>query len=291
MTPGTRPLPGLSLTTDPAFREIAGPLFDAGLVGAVEWTVDLGFSERVAGWAERILSFYGDRGRLYAHGFALSPLSGEWRPRQERWLASLAEDVRRRAYRHVSEHFCFSFAGDFANAGPLPVPMTESTLALGRARLARLAEVAQKPIGLENLATSLCRRDALEQGTFLDRLLAPVDGFVVLDVHNLYCQIENFDLSADRLLESYPLDRVREIHVSGGCWETTQIVPNAPIRRDTHDDAVPGPVFELLAMALERCRNVEAVFLERLPGTLRTVVDAERFQRDYARMVEVVAHA
>jgi uncharacterized protein len=284
------PLPGLSLMPSPDFREAVAPLFDDGQVAVVEWTIDVGWApHHVPAWAERILAFYAEANRLYAHGFALSPLSGEWRPRQDAWLESLRGEVAKRRYRHVSEHFCFSFGGDFDGAGPLPVPMTERTIALGRARLAELSRVAGLPIGLENLATSFGRRDALEQGPFLEALLAPVDGFVVLDLHNLYCQCENFGLSPDELFSTYPADRVREIHISGGSWDPTEIAPSGPpVRRDTHDGEVPPPVFDMLDRALSRFRNVEAVFLERLAGTLGQPGDGKAFRADYARMKAIV---
>lgn len=48
-------------------------------------------------------------------------------------------------------------------------------------------------IGLENLALAFTASDVRDQGQFLDDLLAPFDGFLVLDLHNLYCQLVNFD--------------------------------------------------------------------------------------------------
>ncbi len=280
------PLPGLSLMSDAEYREVVAPLFDSGQVGVVEWTVDMGWPPfTVPEWAERILSFYGDEGRLFAHGFALSALSGDWSPGQDTWLERLAGELRQRRYAHVSEHFCFSRGGDFIEAGPLPVPMTPRTIGLGRERVKKLAEVAGAPVGLENLATSLGRRDALDQGEFLDRLLEPVNGFVVLDVHNLFCQCQNFELAPEELLATYPLARVREIHVSGGGWDTTVAAPDRPVRRDTHDGDVPDEVFALLELALDRCSNVETVILERLPGTFGAPGAGERFRDDYGRVV------
>ena len=84
---------------------------------------------------------------------------------------------------------------------------------MGCDRLKQLADVAQVPVGLENLALALSQKDVLEQGQFLDALLEPVEGFIVLDVHNLYCQMHNFQLTAQEILQTYPLNRVKEIHI------------------------------------------------------------------------------
>jgi hypothetical protein len=101
----------------------------------------------------------------------MAKISGAWTERHQTWLRLLAMETRRRRYRCVSEHFCFATAGDFVHGAPLPVPLTEKTLALGRARLARMREAAGVPVGLENLAIALGRHDVDAQGQFLDELL------------------------------------------------------------------------------------------------------------------------
>jgi uncharacterized protein (UPF0276 family) len=279
------PHAGLSLIPDDVGGDVTAPLFEGGLVDAVEWTLDMGWAPYEApAWIVPILEHYGKEGRLFGHGFGLSLMTGEAGPRGPRWLEELRREVERRQYRHVSEHFCFARAGAFAAAGPLPVPRTAATVALGVDRFGRLAEAAGLPVGLENLATSLSPRDAFEQGGFLEAIVAPQGGFLVLDVHNLYCQSASFGIPPGELLATYAADCVREIHVSGGSWDATSVDPERPIRRDTHNDDVPEAVFAILELALGRFPNVEAVFLERLPGTFRTRRDVDQFRADYKRM-------
>lgn len=279
---------------DADFRMAVAPLLDEGRVTAIEWTLDAGWAPYVVpAWIERLLEFYGRAGRLYAHGFGLSPLTGGRDAAMREWLEQVSREVQTRTYQHVSEHFCFlrsgaARPGELEKAGPLPMPRTPRTLALGRARLTELAGVTGLPVGLENLGTSLSARDALEQGPFLDALLEPVDGFVLLDVHNLHCQAATFELDPLALLETYPLERVREIHVSGGSWFETNVDPSRRVRRDTHDEAVPDDVFALLEAALSRCPHVEVVFLERLGDTLGAETEREQFRADYATMAAVV---
>ena len=235
--------------TEARFKEAAEPLFAEGLVDALEWTPDIGWGNEVPDWAAVALEAFSSAGRLYAHGFAFSPLSGAWEARQERWLERLSAELRVHRYQHLSEHFCFMSAGDFDACAPFPMPQTDDTVQLGRERMQRLAEVAQIPVGLENLATALAPEDVHEQGAFVDALLQPVDGFVLLDLHNLYCQAVNFGVDAVALLETWPLHRVREFHVSGGSWTSPG---GARFRRDTHDAPVPREVLELLPLALDQ---------------------------------------
>jgi uncharacterized protein (UPF0276 family) len=284
-----RPLVGLSLMPGDDFRQAAYPLFEAGEVEILEWSFDVGWGPAgVPAWVRLLIDAYAESDRLLGHGVTLSLFSGAWQPRQEQWLARLEGECRERSYRHVSEHFGFMTAGGFEDGAPLPVPMTPSVLALGRERLLRLADVTGRPVGLENLAFAFGLDDVRGQGELLGGLLDQVDGFLVLDLHNLYCQAANFGQEPERLLESYPLDRVRELHVSGGSWSTPSVPGAAAVRRDTHDGAVPEEVFALADLALARCGRVEAVILERLDGTLGDPAEAEQLRRDYRRLAALV---
>jgi uncharacterized protein (UPF0276 family) len=242
----------------------------------------------VPGWADNLLTAYSDAGALVGHGVSFSPLSAGVDEYQRSWLTLLRQEFCARRYRHLSEHFGFSTTRNFHQSAPLPVPLTPATLTLGQDRLRQLAAAAGVPIGLENLAFAFSVRDVEEQGRFLDRLLAAVAGFVVLDLHNLYCQSMNFHKPLEALLAGYPLKRVRELHVAGGSWSQSESSPASPqIRRDTHDQPVPKELFAWLPYVLQRCPDVEVVILERMGGTL-TEADDEAFRRDFRRLREVV---
>lgn len=286
-----RPWVGLSLMPEDDFLRAAHPLFAAGEVEVLEWSFDTAWPPAVVPrWAAELIAAFADGDRLLGHGVHYSALSAGVESRQQAWLDRLREEVCRHAYRHVSEHFGFSGSRGFHRSAPLPVPLNDSTLSLGRDRLRRLAAVAGVPVGLENLAFAFGPRDVAEQGRFLDALLEPVDGFLLLDLHNLYCQSVNFGRTLDELLVTYPLHRVRELHVSGGSWSGTSGDERRPVRRDTHDGPVPAELFEWLPRVLAMCPNVEAVVLERLGGTL-AAADDEPFRRDFRRLREVVRAA
>ncbi|MEJ7586435.1 MAG: DUF692 family multinuclear iron-containing protein [Ferruginibacter sp.] len=118
--------------------------------------------------------------------------------------------------------------------------------------------------------------------------MAPINGFIILDLHNLYCQCHNFNIAPEDILRLYPLHRVREIHVSGGSWEDSQIDPGKKIRRDTHDDSVPAEVFRLLKHCIEVCPQVKFVVLEQLSNGLQTEDKRELFRKDFLKMDAVI---
>src|SRR5262245_56053470 len=114
----------------------------------------------------------------------------------------------------MSEYFGLVIVFGFVDGAPLPVPATAAALAIGRDRLARLGAAARAPVGVENLALAFGPSDVDAQGPFLEALLAPVDGYLVLDLHNLWCQAVNFARDPRALLATYPLARARVLHVS-----------------------------------------------------------------------------
>lgn len=116
----------------------------------------------------------------------------------------------------------------------------------------RIAEACNCPVGLENLALAYSLDEVKKHGDFLSELISPINGFIILDLHNFYCHLHNFEISWDEFIKLYPLDRVREIHISGG-WVPSTIEPNRNIRRDTHDESVPMEVFDLLKDVMPRC--------------------------------------
>jgi uncharacterized protein len=285
--PQKLPRVGLSLMPDSDFLGAAQPLFEAGRVEVLEWSFDMGWGRSLPAWAEDLLQFYSDRRALIGHGVSFSLLSAQWTERQDLWLQCLQEELEAYQYLHISEHFGWMSAGNFNRSAPLPLPISPAVLEVGRDRLQQLAAFGV-PVGLENLAFAFGLQDVEDQGQFLEELLQPVNGFLVLDLHNLYCQIHNFGLLAEELLARYPLHRVRELHISGGSWSQSRLDGDAQIRRDTHDGAVPDAVFELLATALKLCPQVEFVIFERMGGTLADPREAEGFRNDFARLQKTV---
>jgi uncharacterized protein (UPF0276 family) len=289
------PRVGLNLLTDDAFREAARPLFAEGLVAALEWDLDdtWGYSSRsLPGWTERMLDLYAEQGALYGHGVWLSVLTAAWQPRQDVWMEQLARECARRPYRHVSEHFGFTAAGPFTRSTMLPVPYCEAAVAVGRDRMERLRAIIRGPVGLEVLANTLAPVDAADQGAFLDAVLTPAEGFLVLDVHNVWTQAINTGLPPELLLESYPLERVRELHVSGGSWgRALRAGDSRPVRLDSHDGPLLPPVLELLRRAVGMCPQCELVIVERRSETYESEQERAEWRAQYRAVVELVAEA
>jgi uncharacterized protein len=285
-------LSAISCNLDKNILSAALPLFESERAEAIEWSFDTLFKVKdIPEWFVELLQTFGKEKRLIGHGVYFSLFSGRWLRQQHAWLRHLEKVSTAFQFDHISEHFGFMTGENFHHGAPISIPFTKSTLAIGQDRLKRIYHSCKCPVGLENLAFSYSMEEVKKHGDFLDQLVEPVNGFIILDLHNLYCQIHNFNIGFEEIIQLYPLHRVREIHISGGSWQDSQIMPGKKIRRDTHDDAVPEEVFVLLRLCISKCPNLKYVVLEQLGDGLQTKRQQLLFQLDFITMDFIVKKA
>jgi len=289
MHPARPILPTVACNLESQLLQATLPLFANETVEAIEWSFDaLHKTPNIPDWFTELLDTYGKSGRLIGHGIYFSLFSGKWTTEQQRWLDHLKKVSGHFRFDHITEHFGFMTGEDFHKGAPLSVPYTTSTLMIGTDRLKRIQDTCQCAVGLENLAFSYSFEEAQRHGEFLRKLIEPVNGFIILDLHNLYCQLHNFSLDFSTLIQTYPLERVREIHISGGSWEPSVTNAQRNIRRDTHDEAVPEAVFALLQQTIPLCPNLKYVVLEQLGTALHTADQQQQFRSDFDHMRSIV---
>lgn len=285
-----KPLVGLSLMHETDFLNAALPLFIENKVDVLEWSFDtIRYHKNKPNWLHQLLTEYSDNRRLIGHGVRYSLFDAKFTKRQTTWLKQLQQEVKRYQYNHISEHFGFMSSTNFHEGAPLPVPLNKNTLAIGVNRLQHISNASGLPVGIENLAFSFSLDDVKEQGVFLDKLTEPIKGFIILDLHNIYCQAKNFKIDVLDLVKMYPLKKVREIHISGGSWQNSAYAKDLKkVRRDTHDEKVPKEIFDVLPDVLKLCKNVEYVIFERLGHTLVDVKEQKQFRKDFLKLKDIV---
>ncbi|UTX49145.1 DUF692 family multinuclear iron-containing protein [Chryseobacterium sp. MA9] len=282
-----KPLLGISMMAEADFVSAVLPLLQNNAIDVLEWSFDTLYHTNEPDWLRDLLNFYAENNRLIGHGVYYSLFDARWTERQEEWLQKLNEEVSLRKYNHITEHFGFMNTENFHQGVPLPVSLHSKTLQIGKDRLYRLQEAVDIPIGIENLAFSFSIDDVKEQGVFLDRLTEDTNGFLILDLHNIYCQSCNFEVEMREIIDLYPLDKVKEIHLSGGSWQES-VYGKKQVRRDTHDDVIPETIFSVLPSVLEQCQNLEYIIIERLGHTLKTEEDKENFLNDFNKVKTVI---
>lgn len=283
-----KPLLGIAMMAEADFVSAILSLLESNEIDVLEWSFDTFYHTDEPQWLSDLLDFYSKNNRLIGHGVYYSLFDAKWSERQEQWLEKLKLETQKRNYNHITEHFGFMNTENFHQGIPLPVPLHPKILQVGKDRLLRLQDVLEIPIGIENLAFSFSVDDVKEQGKFLSKLIEDIDGFLILDLHNLYCQASNFNINMMELVAMYPLEKVKEIHLSGGSWEDSIYTKGKRIRRDTHNDAIPEEIIEILPEVLSNCNHLEYLIIERLGHTLNKESDRTNFLNDFKKVRQIV---
>jgi uncharacterized protein (UPF0276 family) len=165
-----------------------------------------------------------------------------------------------------SEHLGFqTIAGDNDSSleigVPLPMPATVEAVELVATRSTTIQQRYSVPFLLENPAhyfSALPTDPEIgDEYGFLSAFTQKSGCYLLLDLHNLYCNAVNHHFDAREVIDTLPLDRVIEIHVAGGSWRDG-------FWMDAHDGRVPEPVWELLDYVLPIAPNVAGVVFELL---------------------------
>lgn len=174
-----------------------------------------------------------------------------------RKLGALARELRAPA---ISEHVAFTRGGrrEIGHLTSLPFTRDAVRVVAKNVAAARRA-LPDVPLLLENVAwTFRWPEDEMPEGAFYSEVAAATGCELLLDVANLYANAVNSGVAPERLLASFPLDRVGMLHVAGGVMEHGFYL-------DTHADPVPEAVFALAEAVLQAIGPVP-VLLERDAG-------------------------
>ena len=235
----------------------------------------------------QLLQQYSAANSLLGHGVSFSLLTARRTKRQELWLQYLQSEVSQFNYQKISEHFGFLTTDVFTQGSPLPMPFVPEMVKIGINNLQDIRHIARVPVGVENLGFAFGKQDVIDQGKFITAMLEAVDGFLLLDIHNVYCNMLNFDMSFDEVTQTLPLHRATEMHISGGSFRSIEH-ENMDIYCDSHDAAIPDDVFALLVKILPRFPYLETIIYERLGNTLLNQHDVEQFQNDFITLKSIL---
>jgi uncharacterized protein len=272
VTDGSDPLPPLGVGF-PYIAELPEELYRPGLLDFVEVTPETLCRTRRDGERRSLIIVPDrlDRARtvvdalpIVVHGIEMS--IGSAIGYNEHYLEMLAQFQRLWPFCWHSEHLGYqTMPGDDGapvDIGiPLPLPGTEEAVRLVGDRAAAISRRYGVPFLLENPAHFLRKLPYdPEIGDEIGLMAAITERGQcrqLLDLHNLYCNAINHGFDPFAAVDRIDLDRVGEIHVAGGCWQSGYW-------NDTHDGRVPSAVWELLDYTLPRCAHVGGIVFELL---------------------------
>lgn len=196
-----------------------------------------------------------DRWPVAAHGLSLS--IGSVDPLDWSHLRRVKRFLRAEGVRWFTDHLCFTSYGGAHLHDLVPLPFTREAVRHLVPRIRAVQDYLEVPFGLENVSYyTPMGRPEMDEATFLLEVLEGADCGMLLDVNNAYVNGVNQRYDARAFLDRMPAGRVMQIHMAGHFVETPELLI------DTHGEAVPDPVYELLDHALARI-GPRPILLER----------------------------
>ena len=195
------------------------------------------------------LSALRDRYALSIHGVGLS--IGAMKPLDRDHLARLKALCDRYEPESFSEHLAWSSHSGVYFNDLLPVPYTEETLA----QVAEHVEEVQMTLGremlLENPSTYVrFAQSTIPEVEFIAEVARRTGCGLLLDVNNVFVSTRNHGNDPVAYIASFPLDRVKEIHLGGHDEQVDDA--GAPLLIDAHGTPVAAPVWALYAHVIAR---------------------------------------
>jgi uncharacterized protein (UPF0276 family) len=190
-----------------------------------------------------------ERYALSIHGVGLS--IGSMQPLDRDHLARLKVLCDRYRPASFSEHLAWSSHDGVYFNDLLPLPYMAKTLT----RVAEHIDAVQTTLGrtmlLENPSTYLrLAESTMPEVEFLAEVSKRTGCGLLLDVNNVFVSARNGGTSPLSYLESFPLERVKEIHLGGHHEEADGA--GAPLLIDAHGSPIADAVWALYAQVIDR---------------------------------------
>jgi uncharacterized protein len=190
-----------------------------------------------------------ERYALSVHGVGLS--IGSMQPLNRDHLMRLKMLCECYAPQSFSEHLAWSSHDDVYLNDLLPLPYTQQTLT----RVAEHIDEVQTALGrqmlLENPSTYIrFSESTVAEVDFLTEISNRTGCGLLLDINNVFVSAKNHGTQPRAYLDTFPLDRVKEIHLGGHDEEVDDV--GAPLLIDTHGSPIAEAVWTLYAEVIAR---------------------------------------
>jgi uncharacterized protein len=255
---------GVGLRRDHFERILAGPT-------RIDWFEAISENFMVRGGRPLdVLTRVRERYPIVLHGVSLS--IGSTDPLNEAYLDDLAALAARFEPVWVSDHLCWTGVGGHQAHDLLPLPYDEEALAHVVDRVGRVQDRLGRPIALENVSSYVgYRRSSMPEWEFVAEVSRRSGCGILLDINNIYVSARNHGFDPRRYIAGIPAPAVWQFHLAGHSDKGAYLL-------DTHDHAVPDPVWDLYAEAVRRFGPVSTLIEwdDRIPPFERLEEESER---------------
>lgn len=167
-----------------------------------------------------------------------------------------------------SEHLAFVRAGNMEIGHLAAPPRSIHTIEGTLENLERIKKTVGSYPVLENIATLIDPPGSkMSEPQWVGQILRQSGCNQLLDLHNLYSNAINFGFDPVAYLNTFPLDQVQLVHLSGGKWIKEpagfESRPGGERLLDDHVHDVPNAVYELLGTLARTVSQPLTVIIER----------------------------
>ncbi|WP_209596905.1 DUF692 domain-containing protein [Ruegeria sp. HKCCSP351] len=150
-----------------------------------------------------------------------------------------------------SEHLAWSTHDSHFYNDLLPLPYTDETLARVCEHIDQVQDTVGRQMLLENPSSYLAFEESTwSEPDFLREIAKRTGCGLLLDVNNVFVSATNLDFSPKGYIDTYPIEKVSEIHLGG--HDEDEDDHGQPLLIDSHGREVVDPVWTLLDYVLER---------------------------------------
>ncbi|PZM16874.1 DUF692 domain-containing protein [Rhizobium tubonense] len=193
---------------------------------------------------------------LSIHGVGLS--IGSMQPLDKDHLSRLKIVCDRYEPESFSEHLAWSTHDTVFLNDLLPLPYTDETLAHVSEHIDEVQTFLGRQMLLENPATYLLFEEStIAETDFLAAVANRTGCGLLLDVNNVFVASTNHSMDPRDYLARFPVQWVREIHLSG--HSETVDDTGAPLLIDSHDTPVKDPVWALYEELIARAGPIASL--------------------------------
>lgn len=210
---------------------------------------------------------------VLVHAVELSIGTAE--PLKARHFEQVREIMDRVPTVNLSDHLCFTEAGGVEIGQLTPLPLTVEAADVVCRKIEAIQARIQVPFLIENIANRFLMPDPeLTEPEFINLILRRTGCGLLLDLHNLHANAENFSFDPFAWLEAIDLPRVDGVHLAGGHYDDEGTLV------DSHSSRVPERVW---ALYRQLCRRVTPRYTivertEDQPDYLDLMAEADRAQ-------------
>ena len=183
-----------------------------------------------------------ERHAFIAHGLSLSIGSSD--PLDEAFVLALKKFLAQHQIKFYSEHLSYcSHQGHLYDL--MPVPFTSDAVNHIATRIARVQDILEQRIAIENVSYYAAPGQEMSEIDFFNAVIQEADCDILLDINNIYVNSINHNYDAESFLRAIPAKRIAYAHIAGHFVEADDFLI------DTHGASVIDPVWNLLAKAYE----------------------------------------